>query len=125
MLKKEKLLISLVMITLMVLVFGSLSSLATELPANTQNKITITGNVSATNTNTNTNANTNSATISGTVNAVSNSTNNTSNSSSYNSSTTNSTKLPYAGTNSSMIFIVIGFAVSAIYAYKKVSDYNV
>lgn len=126
MLKKEKLLISLVMITLMVLVFGSVSSLATEITANTQNKITITTeNVSATNTDTNTNTNTNSTTISGTVNAVSNSTNNTTNSSSYNSSTTNSTKLPYAGTNSSMIFIVIGFAVSAIYAYKKVSDYNV
>ena len=37
----------------------------------------------------------------------------------------NTTKLPYAGTNSSMIFVVLAFAASAIYAYKKVSDYNV
>ena len=128
MLKKEKILISLVIITLMVLVFGSISSLATELTATnaTQNKITIqaaSSNNTAANNSTNTNTNTNSATISGTVNAVGNSTNKT-NTSNYNS-TTNSTKLPYAGTNSSVVFIVIGFAASALYAYKKVSDYNV
>ena len=33
--------------------------------------------------------------------------------------------LPYTGSDSSIVFIFIAFVASAIYAYKKVRDYNV
>ena len=39
--------------------------------------------------------------------------------------TNKTAKLPYAGTNSSVVVVVIALAASAIYAYKKVSDYNI
>ena len=65
-----------------------------------------------TNSNTNTNKNTNS------------------NTSKYTNSNTNknvnsATKLPYAGSNSSIVFVGVALVASALYAYKKVSDYNV
>ncbi len=77
---------------------------STTTPAN--NTVTAPGN-----TNTNTNA----------VNMT------PANNSSYNnaSSNRNNSGLPYTGTNSSMIFVVIAFAISALYAYKKVRDYNI
>ena len=49
----------------------------------------------------------------------------TNNSSNYNKSTTNSSSLPYAGASTSVVFVIVGLAASALYAYKKVSDYNV
>lgn len=33
--------------------------------------------------------------------------------------------LPYTGSNSSIVLIVIAFVGSAIYAYKKIRDYNI
>ena len=82
---------------------------------NTANNTNNTSNDNNTNTNnTNTNTNTNSA------NNVVNNTNSSRNSSSY----VNSSSLPYAGTSSSIIFIVIALGVSAIYAYKKVKEYG-
>lgn len=33
--------------------------------------------------------------------------------------------LPYTGSNSSVVLIVIAFVGSAIYAYKKIRDYNI
>ena len=33
--------------------------------------------------------------------------------------------LPYTGSDSSMVFIVVAFVGSAIYAYKKIKDYNI
>ena len=124
MLKREKMLISLVLVTLVVL-FGSISSFATDITSgnNTAGTITITAS-NGNNTTNNATNNTNTNTISGTVNAVSNNTTGN-NTSKYNNTTTNSTKLPYAGSNSSVVFIVLAFAASAVYAYKKVSDYNV
>ncbi len=127
MFKKGKILVSLVVLTLIISVFGSLKSLATEITAgntsgatvitpitagknNTANTISITGTV--------TNKTTNS-TVNNTVNNVVNK----ANTSSYEK--TNTSKLPYAGTNSTGIFMVIAFAASAIYAYKKVTEYNV
>lgn len=126
MLKKGKLLVSLVMLMLIVWTVGSVSSLATDIAgSNTTNTpviqtITAAPANNTTNNTTNNavnNTNTNIQSISGTVK------NNTVNSSSYN--TTNSTRLPYAGSNSSVIFIVLAFAASAVYAYKKVTEYNV
>ena len=33
--------------------------------------------------------------------------------------------LPYTGSNTSVVFIVIAFIASAIYAWKKIRDYNI
>ncbi len=135
-LKKEKILVSLIAIVMIALVVGNVYSLATDgnntgiqLTQNTANNATNTNKanteadvgaeVGATNSNSSKNntANTNKASN----NAVNTSNTNTKN------TNTNSVKstLPYAGSNSSIIFIVIALGVSAAYAYKKVSDYNV
>ena len=60
-----------------------------------------------------------------------NSANNTSNNTSNNASTydnantiSNSSTLPHTGTSSKGVLLVIVSMLSAIYAYKKVSDYN-
>ena len=64
------------------------------------------------NTNTNTNINTNKNT-------------NKNNASVYTNSNRNTSGLPYTGTSDSMLFIIIALLVSAVYAYKKIRDYNV
>ncbi len=115
-----------VIITLVTLVFGSVSSLAVSItPAdgNTNQSDTNTNVAENENTNTNTNTNTNGASrISSTVNGVGN---NTNNNAASKRNTNNTTGLPYAGTNTSLVFVVIALVASALYAYKKVSDYNV
>ena len=71
-------------------------------------------------------------------NVVNNATNNTANTnkntnaninvnnkSLYNNANKNSSSLPYTGTSDSVLFIVGALLVSAIYAYKKIRDYNV
>lgn len=134
--KKEKILVSLVVITLITLVFGSIYSLAsTPLIANTNTSATdenttgaVNNQTSNTNTNTNTGSSNSTAIVGSTVNTNTNSNTNTNRNALANNTvknTTNSSKLPYAGTNSSVIFVVIALAVSALYAYKKISDYNV
>ena len=128
-LRKEKILVSLVVITLIALVFGSVSSLATApvitpTGGNTEN----TADTNTANTNANVNA---SGSISATVGASSNNTANNVNAANNEASNRNkntntpSSQLPYAGTSSSVVFIVIALVASALYAYKKVSDYNV
>lgn len=101
--RKSKFLVSLIAIILMIVLFGNIYSLATS--DNGSNTVTIT------------------ATTDNTAGA-NNTTNNTS---TYNNtnSTSNSSSLPYTGTNSKTILLVVVFAISAVYAYKKVSDYNV
>ena len=130
--RKEKILVSLIAMVMVALVVGNVYSLATEgnntgiqltsnTVNNTANKANATANtdadvsteVSATNTNSSNNtSNTNKASNNATKNTNTNS----------NSPTSG---LPYAGSNTSIIFIVIALGVSAAYAYKKVSDYNV
>ncbi len=84
-------------------------------------------NTSVNNTaNTNTNTNTSINNIIGTVNTTRN--NNTA--SSYNNTKTNTntnSNLPYAGSSDSiaMIGVIAIFGVTALYAYKKVRDYNI
>lgn len=116
--RKSKILVSLIAIILMIVLFGNIYSLATSDNTAGANNTTNTNN---TNTNTNSNTNTNVAPISATAN------NTTNNTSTYNNtnSTSNSSSLPYTGTNSKTILLVVVFAISAVYAYKKVSDYNV
>lgn len=124
-LRKEKFLVSLVVIVLIALVIGNVSSLATEqLKANTNTTITAKPvNNTAGSVNTNTNSNTNSNSVPATVNSTQNNTVNNTNSA--RNSYVNSSSLPYAGSNSSVVFIVIALVVSAIYAYKKITEYNV
>ena len=130
-LKMKKLFISLVVITVMVLTIGSVSSLATQIKAttsNTENSVSATVTVSnnteedskneASNEEKNTNKNTNVST-----NTNTKKTNNTVKNTNTNSKASGS--LPYAGTNTSVVFVVIALVASALYAYKKVSDYNI
>lgn len=76
------------------------------------------------NTNANINANANTNTDTNTINNVNNNinTNNDTNSSTY-----NNTNLPKAGSSDSIVVIVMVaiFGASALYAYKKIRDYNI
>lgn len=139
-----KKLLSVISIVLLILVMCSVNALATELNSTedegTANRVQ---QIGATNTNKSNNkaSNTNKATnktvdredneveknVVGSTNKTnSNKTNtntNKTNTSNYNS--TGSSKLPYAGTGTtSVVLIALAFAGSAVYAYKKVTDYN-
>ena len=61
--------------------------------------------------------NTSNNTINNTVNNTTNNTNNAANN--------NTVAMPYTGVNNSVIVIIAVCGVSAIYAYKKIRDYNV
>lgn len=130
MLKVKKLV--LVLIGMMVISFclGCVSSYAAEenvttITANTSRTTRITNTTTNTdNTNTNTNLNTNTNTSNTNTNTIGN-TNTSSNYSNTNSNTsTNKSSLPYTGTKSTIVFVVIAFGVSAIYAYRKVREYK-
>ena len=122
-LRKEKLLVSVVVVLMIALAIGNVTSLATApqitattnsaLSSNNSTNIGATESVTATGNNTNKSNNT--------ANTNKTNTNNT------NKSNTNrvGNSLPYAGTNGTIIFVVIALAASAVYAYKKVSDYNI
>lgn len=137
-LKKEKILVSLIAIVMIALVVGNVYSLATD---GNNTGIQLTSNTTSNSTNTNkantdadvgaevgaTNTNSSKNNTANTNKASNNTANNTNTNTKNTNSNTNSAKssLPYAGSNSSIIFIVIALGVSAAYAYKKVSDYNV
>ena len=135
--EKSKILLSMVVTILMVVLLGNIYSFATD--NNTNNPVTITAatdnNTNTNNTNTNTNSNTNTNTNTNVANPANNVTtpivstsNNTANNVSvYNNTNavSNSSNLPYTGNSSKTIVLVVVFAISAVYAYKKVSDYNV
>lgn len=111
--KKEKIIISLVAILMITFATQNIISLATE---GNGNKVTITAQTGNNTVNQAKNeTNTANNVVNNTTNKVDNKTTNTE----------SKTKLPKAGTDSTVIFLVLGFVASAIYAYKKVSDYNV
>ncbi len=125
--KKEKMIVSLVVVALLVLIFGNVTSNATSLTGNS-----VTLNVSATNSTTlnistnktnTTNTNTNKSSINAAVSNYAN-TNSKVNTA---KNTANTSKLPYAGNGNvaGAIVLAVIFVGSAVYAYKKVSDYNV
>ena len=135
--KKEKIIISLVAILMITFATQNIISLATE---GNGNKVTITAQTGNNTVNQAKNETVNDAV--GAVNKVTNNANKVTNKNETNTAnnvvnnttnkldnkTTNTeskTKLPKAGTDSTVIFLVLGFVASAIYAYKKVSDYNV
>lgn len=141
--KMSKILLSLIAILLMIVLFGNVYSLADE--GNNTSSITITPVTAGASSDNNTTAgnntiNTINATnISNTANSintvntpnistVSASANNTvGNTSIYNNtnSVSNSSNLPYTGTSSKGILLIVVFVISSVYAYKKVSDYNI
>ena len=125
--KKEKMIVSLVVVALLVLIFGNVTSNATSLTGNS-----VTLNVSATNSTTlnistnktnTTNTNTNKSSINAAVSNYAN-TNSKVNTA---KNIANTSKLPYAGNGNvaGAIVLAVIFVGSAVYAYKKVSDYNV
>ena len=132
---REKVLVSLVVVLLVAVTIGNVVSLATE-PTVTINP-TAGNNVGVTittdnnkNTNANTNSNSNTNSLSATVgaantNKANTNTNKAANSNKANTNTNKASKLPYAGADSSLVVVVIALAASAVYAYKKVSDYNI
>ena len=121
--RKSRILLSIAIIALIFVLLGNSYSLATEggntvtITATTEN----TGSSDNTNTNTDTNTNTNVNAVSNVTSIVS-SNNNTANNTS--NTTTNTSSLPHTGTDSKTVLLVVVFALSAVYAYKKVNDYN-
>ncbi|MBR3249424.1 MAG: hypothetical protein IKF83_01840 [Clostridia bacterium] len=85
-------------------------------------------NTNSNSNNTNTNSNTNRNTNSNNTNSISNTSNtNNSNSSSYNTNKNKNTNLPKTGIaeTGSIVCVVFALAVSAVYAFKKLRDYNI
>ncbi len=62
----------------------------------------------------------------GNITPVTNNAGNTTVTSSYRNlaSNTNTDGLPYTGSSYGIVFVILALAISAVYAYKKVSDYN-
>lgn len=125
--KKEKMIVSLVVVALLVLIFGNVTSNATSLTGNS-----VTLNVSATNSttlniNTNKTNTTNTNTNKSSINAAVSNYANTNSKVNTAKNTANTSKLPYAGNGNvaGAIVLAVIFVGSAVYAYKKVSDYNV
>jgi hypothetical protein len=136
-LRKVKLLVSLIIVLVTVSLVCNVNSLATTpavtiKPGNSSTNSALTNeatdNTKATEEQGATKNSANNK--AGNTNKASNNTNTNSNSTNKNESntSTNSTKkskLPYAGTNGTVVFIVVALVASAVYAYKKVSDYNI
>ena len=76
--------------------------------------------------NTSNTSNTNNTTNTNNLNNISNALNNTNTNNTNNSSSYNSTSLPKTGIADSIptALLVVLFGISAIYAYKKISDYK-
>lgn len=126
--KKEKLLISLVLIVMLTLVVGNVYSLATE-----GGTLKITANTDSAANNTTTNGTSNNTAVPGVLsgtnstanNSTTNNTTKTNTASNTSLNTVKESSLPKAGTDSKVVLLVLAFVVSAVYAYKKVSDYNI
>lgn len=130
--KKEKLFASLVMIVLVIFMLGTVNSFATELTVSVSDEEEETTNsaansIGATIKASNTTIKTNTTTNTTTKNTTTNNTtaNNTANKVSNYANKTGSTSLPYAGTDTTIILVVAALGISAVYAYKKVVDYNI
>ena len=131
--KKEKIVLSLIIMVVLILgltissfATGESGSITITPKSSTNNGTTISANNSAVAADDNevgdsensTRISANSANNSATVGA----------SSSYRNTASNiaeeADSLPYTGTSYGVVFVIIALVVSAVYAYKKVSDYN-
>ena len=125
--KKEKLVISLILVVIMIFTF-SINVLAANdvTPLRTSSNTTPTTSVQSGSNSTLTNAGASANQAgTGTTNAA---TNNSGTSSSYRNVaqnvSTSKDDLPYTGSSYGVVFVIVALVVSAVYAYKKVSDYN-
>jgi len=135
--KKQKLLISLLIVAVVAILFGNVMSDATQITTNSEtvtpsttnatntNAGSISINASKTNATTNNKVNTNSTSINAAVSSYKNTNTNSTVNTAKN--TANTSKLPYAGNGNILgaVVLAVAFVGSALYAYKKVSDYNV
>lgn len=127
MLKGKKIALVIVEMIIICLTFGCISSYATEpqvipiknsVSTNSNNKSKTDDNTSNENKSKENNTN---------IETISTKTKNTSNTSNYantNKNATNKSELPYAGSDSSIVFVGLALAASAVYAYKKITDYK-
>ena len=105
----------------------SSSSGSSNTSSSTNTNTNSSSNTSKSNSTTNTNSNTNKATNTNTnASANKTNTNNTANNSSVYSNTNNS-NLPKTGIEDSLptVVLIVVFAISAVYAFKKIREYNI
>ena len=116
-----------ILVTLIVLV--SISLFSTFVNATDNNGLNLISDPNApANNNLVTNNSVNNNAVNNPVNnnAVNNSVNNTPATTTYNNTPTNTTKLPQTGIEDYALWLIIPVCVvSALYAYKKIRDYNV
>lgn len=141
--RKEKLIVSLV-VMIIVFVACGMSVFASDtgtkpITTITQNNASGTTQITA-GSNTNSNGNTNGTQINASnssaitpitgsntnaaANTNSGSSTYTTRNNTNNTNTQRSESLPYTGVSYGVVFVIIALVVSAVYAYKKVSDYN-
>lgn len=130
--RKSKIIASLVLILCVVFLLGTMAVYAADSTPTTITTITTTsGNNTVENEVENeienavtTNNTTNKITSIGTS-----TTNNTANRLGSTATTENKTttdeNLPYTGSNYSIVFVIVALGISAVYAYRKVTEYNV
>lgn len=143
--KMKKILVSLVVVALIVAVFGNICSLATDITDTKKPGATLKPSESKTDDakkdkeqekeqDKDKDKKDNKTTDKNAVGAVkddnktnkTNKTNSTNKTNKANTSKNTATgKIPYAGPNPSVVVGVAVLAISAVYAYKKVSDYNI
>lgn len=135
--RKSKILTSLALIACVIFLLGTIAVYADSQPTTITTITTTSGNNTVENEvenkvenkvenetkdNTTTNNSANPITIGGSTN---NSANRLGASSTNNSATTSKDDLPYTGSNYSIVFVIVALGISAVYAYRKVTEYNV
>lgn len=111
---KKKILVS-------ILIFAIFACIAVKIFAAEGDTIDILGNIPTVNNNTNTTGNIISNNIINNTPTLI--TQNTTNK--VNNNTNSNTVMPNAGLDTSITFVIIAFGISAVYAYKKIKDYNI
>lgn len=129
--RKEKLLVSIVIMMLIFMISviptfaASASNNVVTITANPTNNTSTADDENTANDNSSNNANTNATQITPNTNSAS-TYNNLTTPTTNSTNTTKSDELPYTGTSGHVIiFVIIAFVASAIFAYKKVTDYNI
>lgn len=131
--RKSKILTSLALIACVIFLLGTIAVYADSQPTTITTITTTSGNNTVENevenkvenetkNDTTTNNSANPITIGGSTN---NSANRLGASSTNNSATTSKDDLPYTGSNYSIVFVIVALGISAVYAYRKVTEYNV
>lgn len=128
--RKSKIVTSLVVIACVVFLLGTIAVYADTTPTTITTITTTSGNNTVENEvknetkNTTVNNSANTITIGGGT-SNNNSANRLGASSTNNASTTTDKNLPYTGSNYSVAFVIVALGISAVYAYRKITEYNV